>query len=53
MQKQELDLIREIGWHRGKNRLYRAYYTLFKELQEVVRATVQELVSLYYSEPPP
>lgn len=51
MENRNLELIREIGWHRGKNRLYRACYGLFQELQEVLRTGIDELLDLYYWQP--
>ncbi|PYH75624.1 hypothetical protein BO82DRAFT_407885 [Aspergillus uvarum CBS 121591] len=50
MMERELDLIREIGWHRGRNRLYRAHYRLFKELQEMIRTGINDLLTLYCGE---
>lgn len=47
----ELDLIREISWHRGRNCFYRACYQLLKELQEVVSEAVELLLSLYHLNP--
>jgi hypothetical protein len=49
----ELDLIREISWHRGRNRFYRACYQLLKELQEVVSEVTEVLLSLYHFPPSP
>lgn len=46
----EIDLIREISWHRGKNRFYRACYSLLKELQEVAEQATDDLLLLYHSE---
>ncbi|KAI3014808.1 hypothetical protein CBS147347_11415 [Aspergillus niger] len=51
MENQDLELIREIGWHRGKNRLYRVCYGLFQELQEVLRTGIDELLDLYEWQP--
>ena len=50
MMERDLDLIREIGWHRGRNRLYRAHYRLFKELQEMIRTGINDLLTLYCGE---
>lgn len=46
----EIDLIREISWHRSKNRFYRACYSLLKELQEVTEQATDDLLLLYHSE---
>ena len=46
----EIDLIREISWHRSKNRFYRACYSLLKELQEVTEQATDDLFLLYHSE---
>ena len=45
----EINLIREIGWHRGKNCFYRACYSLLKELQEVTEQAADDLLCLYGS----
>ena len=48
----EINLIREIGWHRGKNCFYRACYSLLKELQEVTEQAADDLLCLYDSKHP-
>ncbi|KAI9041058.1 uncharacterized protein KD926_007475 [Aspergillus affinis] len=53
MDENEINLIREIGWHRGKNRFYRACYVLLKELQDVVEQATDDLLLQYHSEPYP
>lgn len=47
----EVNLIREISWHRGKNCFYRAFYGLFKELQEIAEQAMDALQFLYQHEP--
>ncbi|KAH1355724.1 hypothetical protein KXX35_008580 [Aspergillus fumigatus] len=51
--EREIDLIREISWHRGRNRFYRACYQLLKELQEVVSEVTDVLLGLYHFTPSP
>lgn len=47
----EINLVREISWHRGKNCLYRAFYGLFKELQEIAEQAMDALRFLYQHKP--
>jgi hypothetical protein len=51
MDDNEINLIREIGWHRGRNRFYRTCYVLLKQLQEVVEQAIDDLLLQYHSEP--
>lgn len=52
MADHEVDLIRDIGWNRAKNRFYRICYTMLKELQEIVERTTDDLLLVYHSESP-
>lgn len=44
MAETEIGLIREIGWHRARNSLYRRCYTLLKQLQDIVEQAVDDFL---------
>jgi hypothetical protein len=49
MERANLTLLREIGWHRAQNRFYRECYPLLKYLQDAVEQAIEGLLLLYYS----
>jgi hypothetical protein len=51
MDTSEINLVREISWHRARNCFYRTGYALLKELQGIVERATDDLLFLYYSDP--
>lgn len=50
MDTSEIDLVREISWHRARNCFYRTGYALLKELQGIVERATDDLLFIYYSD---